>query len=449
MRTIIKLLAAIVAVPIIALLVIEYTQNNYLRSPIAWATERWVGRRVEINGDLKVHVLTLTPRALAEDITYANAPWASKEPMVEARHAEVAILLPALLHGRVELTKIELREAHARLATRKDGPGNWTDQKPEDPQEAAPPDAPPAERLPLIENVVVHDARITFTSDGGMPVDVLADELRFAMRPGTGLDLDLEVDRLRVPRRAREMTLARSLKLRSHLEGRNASLDVTIEALSLGGISAAFLSDLDAGRVHGEELADGLVALAAKLRSSGDSWDEITKNLDGEISVALEDGHVHGLIVEALGLDVTESVGVYFAKSPKVAVQCVLAQIVIERGLAKFRPLVMESTDSNILGSGTVDLDARRLDLKFQVEPKDLSLGTLRSPIAVQGALTNPQILPEPRPIAARAAAAVGLGVLLGPAAALLPFIEVGLGKDGKCAAYASKIAKVQARAAR
>jgi hypothetical protein len=51
----------------------------------------------------------------------------------------------------------------------------------------------------------------------------------------------------------------------------------------------------------------------------------------------------------------------------------------------------------------------------------------------IKGTLSKPQVGVDPSQAIARGAAAAVLGVLLTPLAALLPMIDLGLGKDSPC----------------
>ena len=65
-------------------------------------------------------------------------------------------------------------------------------------------------------------------------------------------------------------------------------------------------------------------------------------------------------------------------------------------------------------------------------QPKDVSPLVVRVPLHVGGTFKDPSFLPEPAPLAARAAAAAAL-YAIAPPAALLALIETGPGEDIDC----------------
>jgi hypothetical protein len=83
-------------------------------------------------------------------------------------------------------------------------------------------------------------------------------------------------------------------------------------------------------------------------------------------------------------------------------------------------------------------LKDERLDLRLVAQPKDGSILALRGPIDIQGTMSNPTIKPELGEAIARTAAAVGLGIVAGPAA-IIPLVQMGTPVNVDCAAHVKK----------
>jgi uncharacterized protein involved in outer membrane biogenesis len=105
----------------------------------------------------------------------------------------------------------------------------------------------------------------------------------------------------------------------------------------------------------------------------------------------------------------------------------------LEQGTLDTKVLLIDTSEANIIGTGKIDLADEQADYRLTTEPKHFSVGHLRAPILIRGALKNPSIMPDPKQLAARGGIAAVLGVFLTPVAALIPTIELGLGKDHNC----------------
>jgi uncharacterized protein involved in outer membrane biogenesis len=88
-----------------------------------------------------------------------------------------------------------------------------------------------------------------------------------------------------------------------------------------------------------------------------------------------------------------------------------------------------------VTGSGSVNMDTERMDLKVQGHPKKFQLVRLQAPVTAEGPLVHPKLGVEPGKAIAQGGVAVALGALISPLAAILPFIDPGLAKDANCGA--------------
>jgi uncharacterized protein involved in outer membrane biogenesis len=95
--------------------------------------------------------------------------------------------------------------------------------------------------------------------------------------------------------------------------------------------------------------------------------------------------------------------------------------------------LVLDTEQVLIVGEGNINMDSEAIDLTLRGHPKRPGF-RLRSPVLVRGTLSHPSFAIQPRDTAAQTAAAVVLGVLLTPLAAVLAFVDPGLSKDADCA---------------
>ena len=178
----------------------------------------------------------------------------------------------------------------------------------------------------------------------------------------------------------------------------------------------------------------------AKLTIEGNSIRDMAAAADGELAVIMGGGQINALIIEALGLDVGEILAVLAAgdeekEAGMVPVQCFVSRFEVQDGVMMTRALVLETSDSTVTGSGTIDLGQETLDLTLLAHPKDASVLTASTPVAIKGTFRDPQIDVVSEELAEKGLAALALGVVLPVIGAILPFIETGEAEGVNCAA--------------
>lgn len=173
----------------------------------------------------------------------------------------------------------------------------------------------------------------------------------------------------------------------------------------------------------------------ATLASRGNSLAAMAAGLDGEVSFVMSGGRVSNLLLELAGIDGGEALRFFLGGDEEVPMRCTLVEFKITNGVMNAKTFVIDTTDTNILGEGRIDLGQETLDLTFRPQPKDPSIFSSRAPLYVTGTMKEPGFEVDKTTIAGRVGAAVALGVLVNPLAALIPLIETGPGEDANCAA--------------
>ena len=175
------------------------------------------------------------------------------------------------------------------------------------------------------------------------------------------------------------------------------------------------------GQLHGD----------AQLRGSGDSIASLLGSSAGELSLALTRGTISRFLMEAAGLNVANVIFVKLFGDEQVMLECLVADFSVKDGLMQTRAFVLETEDAIVTMQGSISLKNETLDLDIHPENKTLRIFTLRSPLYAKGTFKNPDVGVQVAPVAARAGAAVVLGVVATPLAALLPLLNVGTGDEG------------------
>ncbi|HYG06588.1 MAG TPA: AsmA family protein [Stenotrophomonas sp.] len=178
--------------------------------------------------------------------------------------------------------------------------------------------------------------------------------------------------------------------------------------------------------------AEGAIGGDVELSGNGNSIAQMLGNSDGNVGVAMGRGHIGNLIMELAGLDIGEALKFLLTDDRQIPLRCAFADFGVRDGLMTSRSLAFDTTDTLIVGEGTVNLKDEKLDLLLRPRPKDRSILTFRSPLRIGGTFADPSFMPDLKALGLRGAIAVALATIT-PPAALLATIETGPGKDADC----------------
>ncbi|WP_406846381.1 AsmA family protein [Stenotrophomonas lacuserhaii] len=180
------------------------------------------------------------------------------------------------------------------------------------------------------------------------------------------------------------------------------------------------------------EQASGGIGGEIDLTGNGNSIAAMLGSSDGNVAVGMGKGHVGNLIMELAGLDVAESLKFLFTGDRQIPLRCAFADFGVKDGLMDSRALAVDTTDTLIVGEGTVNLKNEQMDLLLRPRPKDISILALRSPLRIDGTFKDPGFRPDFKALGLRGAIALALGSIAPPAALLATF-EPGPGEDSNC----------------
>ncbi len=179
----------------------------------------------------------------------------------------------------------------------------------------------------------------------------------------------------------------------------------------------------------GEAYVTGLLNGNAKLKGKGTSTAELLHTLNGDLGIFVKNGEMSHLIVEAVGLDIAQAVGLLVKGDNNLKMQCAVLDFKANQGVLKPDIALVDTSVTTILVDGNVNMGEETLDLRVAAKPKNFSPFTVRSPLKVTGTFLNPKVSAEPAPIAARVVGGVLLA-FVNPLAAILPFLDPGSSAD-------------------
>lgn len=191
------------------------------------------------------------------------------------------------------------------------------------------------------------------------------------------------------------------------------SLKVELQHLSLNEILATFgLANQATGIISGRIDLDGRGRSAAEFAGSA----------NGSFSLIMKNGRLNALLVEKAGLDVFESLALMRDEEPDAAVsgctiagpwctgenepheqpkqdkrkrlesvriRCLIADFKTQDGVMTAQPLIIDTPDTKVVGSGAIALGSETVDLKLLPRAKDFSVLAGQAPLHIKGSFSG------------------------------------------------------------
>ncbi|GAB3363904.1 AsmA family protein [Lysobacter rhizosphaerae] len=181
--------------------------------------------------------------------------------------------------------------------------------------------------------------------------------------------------------------------------------------------------------------AIGRIGGLVTLTGNGNSIALMLGSSDGDVAIGMGHGQISNLLMELAGIDIAEALKFLVEGDRKVPIRCAFGDFSVSNGVMTTRAMAFDTTDTIIVGEGTVSLRDETLHLKLRPRPKDRSLLALRSPLWIDGTFKDPGFHPDYGRVGLRSAFALVLGNIV-PPAALLATLELGPGKDAACGGH-------------
>jgi AsmA family protein len=191
-----------------------------------------------------------------------------------------------------------------------------------------------------------------------------------------------------------------------------------------------------------EKTTAGFFGGKAQLSGTGASLADVLATSNGELTLIMSGGKISLLLIEASDLDIAQLLPRLFGKDKSTDIRCGVLDFDVKDGFLKSKTVVFDTNDSLLMGDVGVDMKREVINVKLDAKPKDSSMFSAQIPITVSGQLKTPSIGLDKERAGKKGAAAVLLGSLLTPLAAIIPFIEKGDAKNADCRALIGQAGK-------
>ncbi|GBR68411.1 AsmA family protein [Gluconobacter kanchanaburiensis] len=177
---------------------------------------------------------------------------------------------------------------------------------------------------------------------------------------------------------------------------------------------------------------NGTIGGHVTLKSTGNSVATLVENGDGGATLVLDHGgDVTALLPDLLGLKLGSAVLSALGIPGRSKLECLVADLPLRSGIVHTNSMLLQTGNTRTMGTGTVNFHKDTLDYAITTRSVGPQILSLPGAVHIFGAMKSPTVMPGAELIG-RVAAAVGLGIVF-PPAALIPTIQLGVGRGSAC----------------
>ena len=186
--------------------------------------------------------------------------------------------------------------------------------------------------------------------------------------------------------------------------------------------------------IGGGDHAAGIVGGRFDMVGSGKSLALVLGSAQGSGAVLVSGGYLTEDILGKAGIGFDDVLGLLLPTSGEgTALHCAAATFDILNGVADVPALIVQTDSGRIEGQGRFDLGRETMDLAVRVDPAEPQLLAYSGEVGISGPWRDPGITPEMGEMVTRGVIGVGLALLAGPLAALVPFVDLGVPTESGC----------------
>ncbi len=203
--------------------------------------------------------------------------------------------------------------------------------------------------------------------------------------------------------------------------------DISLTEIPLGKVLTGFNVE-DAGTTAS-------VRGRLQLKGVGDTVRKSLATSNGRIALVLPTGQLWVRNIQLAKLDLQNFLTALIGKKlkEKRQINCGVLAFTVTNGRAVADPILIDTDKAVFRGRGGFNFADESLAMSLEGDSKQFSLFSGQSPIMVNGYFAEPSINPISAELLARGAAAVTLGLVATPVAAIAAFIDLGNAKDVNC----------------
>ncbi len=200
-------------------------------------------------------------------------------------------------------------------------------------------------------------------------------------------------------------------------------------------LSPTPMGRLLAGFGTSESGTTGTIRARIRMHGTGDSVRKSLATSNGRIAIVIPAGTFWMRNVQLAEFDIGVFLQRLFQQKLKKPVQihCGLIAFTVKDGVAAADPILID-TDANVMAAkGGFSFADESVNLQFRADAKKFSVFSGQSPVNIGGYFAKPKLGIITPQLLARGGAAIALGVVATPVAAVLAFVDPGDAKNTAC----------------
>jgi uncharacterized protein involved in outer membrane biogenesis len=172
-----------------------------------------------------------------------------------------------------------------------------------------------------------------------------------------------------------------------------------------------------------------------QLHGQGNTVQKSLSTADGRIALVFPAGTMWLRNIDLAELDVQNFITGFLGKRLKQPrkINCGIIAFTVKNGRAAADPILFDSNKAVFRGAGGFNFADESLAMSIEGDSKQFSLFSGQSPIGIHGWFAQPRINPISGKLLTRVGAAIALGMLATPVAAIAAFVDIGDAKSQDC----------------
>jgi len=169
------------------------------------------------------------------------------------------------------------------------------------------------------------------------------------------------------------------------------------------------------------------------LSGTGNDIATLLGTSNGEVRALVGQGTFSKFVLEAMGLNIGSVIMTRLFGDEQIELNCLAARFDVNKGLMTTRAFVLDTTETRVDVTGTINLSNEALAMDMVPRNKQLRLLSLRAPLHVRGTFANPDVSIDKPTVALKLGAAAALATVA-PIAALVPLTSMDLADNEEAA---------------